>query len=65
MANNKVVSYIQESYDELMHKVSWPSWSELQGSAIVVSVASLIIAVIVFAMDGVFRTVLGQFYKLF
>ena len=65
MANNKVVTYIQESYDELMHKVSWPSWSELQGSAIVVSVASLIIAVIVFAMDEVFRNVLIQFYKLF
>ena len=65
MANNKVVVYIQESYDELMHKVSWPSWSELQGSAIVVSVASLIIAIIVFAMDEVFRNVLIQFYKLF
>ena len=65
MANNKVVTYIQESYDELMHKVSWPSWAELQGSAIVVSVASLIIAVIVFAMDEVFRNVLIQFYKLF
>jgi len=65
MANNKVVTYIQESYDELMHKVSWPTWSELQGSAIVVSVASLIIAIIVFAMDEVFRNVLIQFYKLF
>ena len=65
MANNKVVSYIQESYDELMHKVSWPTWSELQGSAIVVSVASLIIAIIVFAMDEVFRNILMQFYKLF
>jgi preprotein translocase subunit SecE len=65
MANNKVVTYIQESYDELMNKVSWPSWSELQGSAIVVSVASLIIAVLVFAMDEVFRNVLIQFYKLF
>jgi preprotein translocase subunit SecE len=65
MANNKVVGYIQESYDELMHKVSWPSWTELQGSAIVVSVASLIIAIIVFAMDEVFRNVLMQFYKLF
>jgi preprotein translocase subunit SecE len=65
MANNKVVTYIQESYDELMHKVSWPTWAELQGSAIVVSVASLIIAVIVFAMDEVFRNVLIQFYKLF
>ena len=65
MANNKVVNYIQESYDELMHKVSWPTWSELQGSAIVVSVASLIIAIIVFAMDEVFKNVLLQFYKLF
>jgi len=65
MAKNKVVNYVKESYDELMHKVSWPSWSELQGSAIVVSIASLIIAVIVFAMDEVFRNVLLQFYKLF
>jgi preprotein translocase subunit SecE len=64
MAKNKVVNYIQESYDELMHKVSWPTWTELQGSAIVVSVASLIIAVIVFAMDEVFRNILVQFYKL-
>jgi len=65
MAKNKVVNYVKESYDELMHKVSWPTWSELQGSAIVVSVASLIIAVIVFAMDEVFRNILLQFYKLF
>jgi preprotein translocase subunit SecE len=64
MAKNKVVTYIQESYDELMHKVSWPTWTELQGSAIVVSVASLIIAIIVFAMDEVFRNILLQFYKL-
>jgi preprotein translocase subunit SecE len=62
---NKVMTYIQESYDELMNKVSWPTWAELQGSAIVVSVASLIIAILVFAMDEVFRNVLIQFYKLF
>jgi preprotein translocase subunit SecE len=62
---NKVVTYVQESYDELMNKVSWPTWSELQGSAIVVSVASLIIAMIVYAMDGVFRNLLVEFYKLF
>jgi len=65
MAKNKVVNYIRESYDELMHKVSWPTWAELQGSAIVVSVATLIIAIIVFAMDEVFRNILEQFYKLF
>ena len=65
MAKNKVINYIKESYDELMHKVSWPTWAELQGSSIVVSVATLIIAIIVFAMDEVFKNVLEQFYKLF
>ncbi|MFH1161561.1 MAG: preprotein translocase subunit SecE [bacterium] len=65
MAKLKLVIYVKESYDELMHKVSWPTWQELQGSAIVVSVASLIIALVVFAMDEVFRNVLVEFYKLF
>jgi preprotein translocase subunit SecE len=65
MAKSKISLYFKESYDELMHKVSWPTWSELQGSAIVVSIASLIIALVVFLMDEAFRTVLSQFYKLF
>jgi preprotein translocase subunit SecE len=65
MAKSKVVEYFKESYDELMHKVSWPTWSELQGSAIVVSIASLIIALVVFMIDEVFQNVLMQFYKLF
>jgi preprotein translocase subunit SecE len=65
MAKSSVVNYLKESYDELMHKVSWPSWSELQGSAIVVSIASLIIALVVFLIDEVFQNVLMQFYKLF
>ncbi len=65
MAKFKMVTYIKESYDELVHKVSWPTWAELQSSAIVVSVASLIIALVVFAMDEAFRNILLQFYKLF
>jgi preprotein translocase subunit SecE len=65
MAKSKIVTYFKESYDELMHKVSWPTWSELQGSALVVSIASLIIAFVVFLMDEAFRNILLQFYKLF
>ena len=61
----KVVSYIKESYDELVHKVSWPTWSELQNSAIVVSIASLIIALVVFMMDIMFKSALEVFYQLF
>ncbi|MDP4282013.1 MAG: preprotein translocase subunit SecE [Bacteroidota bacterium] len=65
MAKSKIVNYVRESYDELMHKVSWPTWNELQSSAIVVSIASLIIALVVFLMDESFRNILLQFYKLF
>ncbi|MFO8087766.1 MAG: preprotein translocase subunit SecE [Bacteroidales bacterium] len=61
----KIKSYVKESYDELMHKVSWPTWSELQNSAIVVSIASLIIALIVFLMDISFRNIMDLFYGFF
>jgi preprotein translocase subunit SecE len=65
MAKFKIVSYARESYDELMHKVSWPTWSELQNSAIVVSIASLIIALIVYLMDFSFQNLLQMFYENF
>jgi len=65
MARFKITEYIKESYDELMHKVSWPSWSELQNSAIVVFIASLIVAMIIFMMDISFENILKQYYKLF
>ncbi len=61
----KIVNYFSETYDELINKVSWPTWSELQSSAVVVSIASLIIAVVVYLMDMTFSSVLKQFYRLF
>ena len=51
----KVVNYFKGIYDELVHKVTWPSMKDLQNSVIVVSIASLIIALIVFLMDIVFN----------
>jgi preprotein translocase subunit SecE len=65
MAKLKVIAYLKESYDELRHKTAWPTWNELQASAIVVSIASLLIALVVYLMDISIRTVLTQFYKLF
>jgi len=61
----KKESYIKSSYDELVKKVSWPSWSELQNSTIVVAIASIIIALIIYAMDSVFSNVLNVFYSFF
>jgi preprotein translocase subunit SecE len=61
----KIREYIKESWDELFHKVSWPTWSELQESTIVVMVASLIIAVVIMVMDFSFEAVMSLFYKMF
>lgn len=61
----RIKEYIKDTYDELINKVSWPTWSDLQSSAIVVSIASLIIAIVVYLMDFGFSTLLGQFYKFF
>ena len=61
----KFVEYIKESAEDLMNKVSWPTWKELQSSSIVVAIASLIIALIVYVMDLSFRNFLEVFYDLF
>jgi preprotein translocase subunit SecE len=51
----KVVNYFKETYEELVHKVTWPSMKDLQNSVVVVSIASLIIAFVVFLMDLLFN----------
>ena len=47
----KLVENIKESYNELVHKVSWPTRKELAQSAVVVLIASIILALIVWLMD--------------
>ena len=54
----KVANYCKESYDELVHKVSWSTRKELSSSAVVVLYASLLIALVVFLMDSVFQFVM-------
>ena len=61
---SKISAYIKESYTELVHKVSWPTWEELQSSVIVVMVATVIITLLIFVMDFGFNTVMNLFYKM-
>jgi len=60
----KVISYIKDSYNELVHKVSWPTRSELSSSAVVVMFASLIIAVLIGIVDFGFEAVMNFIYSL-
>ena len=60
----KIKGYFQESFTELVHKVTWPTWSELQNSATLVMVATLIIALVVAAMDFAFGKIMELVYGL-
>jgi preprotein translocase subunit SecE len=61
MAN--VSEYIKESYIELTEKVTWPTWRELQSSAILVLVATIIISLVIFGMDQAIGWLLKSFYS--
>lgn len=61
----KIKELLKVTWEELIHKVTWPSWDELQSSAVITLVASLIIAVLVFIMDAVFENVVKLFYSIF
>jgi len=58
----KIVDYFKNSYNELVHKVSWPTRKEVSNSAVIVLVASVIIALVVFAVDFVFEHALRFVY---
>ena len=58
------MGYIKDSYKELVEKVSWPSFSSLQSSTLVVMVASLIFALVVLVMDISFEEIMSGIYKL-
>jgi len=60
----RVREYLREVYDEMTHKVTWPTWRELQNSAIIVMIASLCIAAVVLVMDLAFEHVLDWIYRV-
>ena len=61
----KLTTYFTESWNELRHKVTWSKFSELQSSAVLVLVASTIFALLIGAIDWVFKTSLQAFYTGF
>jgi preprotein translocase subunit SecE len=63
MAN--IAEYVKESYAELTERMTWPTWGELQNSAIITLVASLIIALIIFLMDESAGNLMKYVYKTF
>ncbi|MGZ3837145.1 MAG: preprotein translocase subunit SecE [Flavisolibacter sp.] len=62
---NKVSNYFRDSYKELTEKVTWPDWTQLQQSTMIVLAATLLITAIVGVMDFVAAGGLNFIYKMF
>ena len=70
-----IVEYIKEAKHELLEKVTWPTWKELQTSAVIVLVTSILLSLVVWLMDFVFgiwpnetgfwKGLLGFYYEMF
>ena len=62
---NKIIGYIRESIVELTTKVTWPKFSDLQGSTILVLVASIIFAITIFVIDKAMEFGFTWYYNNF
>lgn len=60
----KFGTHIQEAYDELLHKVTWPTWDELQQTTVIVLVSLMLITLLIFGMDIASDKVLTLIYSL-
>ena len=61
----KLVAYLKDVYNEMIQKVSWPSFDELQIQALVVLIASFIFAIVIMLMDVTFKGLMSLIYSLF
>lgn len=60
----KFINYVKGSFEELTQKVTWPTWAKLQSSALLVMLATVIIAAALFLIDYVFQNLMTVIYTL-
>ncbi len=61
---SSLVNFVKDSYVEFTQKVEWPKWNELRSSTIVVSVATIILAIFLFGVDELFSTAIRNIIQI-
>ncbi len=64
MKKYKILTDLEESYNELVNKVSWPTKKELANSSVVVMVASIVAALVIWAVDAVINEGMHLIYSI-
>jgi preprotein translocase subunit SecE len=59
----KVIQFIKDSYFEFRHKVTWPTWNELQSATVVIGIATMIMSLVLFTVDNSFSKILNLVYS--
>jgi preprotein translocase subunit SecE len=62
---NKFSVFVKDSYKEMVEKVTWPKWEQLQQSTMIVLGATLFITALVFVMDLIAKNLMDFIYSLF
>ena len=60
----KFINYCKESFTELTKKTTWPSWSKLQSSALLVIVTTVLLAALLWVIDFAFQSLMTGIYTL-
>ena len=60
----KLIQNLKDTYTELVHKTTWPTWDKLMNSALLVMVATVIIALMLFVVDFAFQHLMTLIYTL-
>lgn len=61
---DKIKLYINESYEELVNQVTWPTWENLQQTSMLVLGSTVVISIIIFVMDVISKQLTGLIYSL-
>lgn len=70
----QVKLFFRETIEEMLYKVTWPSWQDLQSSTMIVLISVIIFSLIIFIFDfifganpenGLFEGILYYVYQLF
>ena len=60
-----LVDFLKGSYTEFKDKVEWPKWPDLQSSTIVVTIATIILALFTFGVDSLFSKSIANLLTIF
>jgi preprotein translocase subunit SecE len=58
----KMKAYLADIYNELVYKVSWPTWKEIQSTALLVLAGVAIFSLLIFGMDFILNFLSGLVY---